>query len=286
MSRPLYIIRDGHRTGPFSEEKLEGMVRQGQVMPGDICQRFGDHITQRVRDVLPESVPLDNDPPPAHPPPAREPRTAPRPRRRQPPTDPRPVSSEPEIEEPPVRRRPRRARPPEDEIRFEEPEEPREDEFEDAFEDEEEEDPDRTVWHGHPSLISYRTPWAVSVGVSLLGAALHPVHIGFTLLAFAVSFAIICGILIVRATRDYIVTPLRIEFAHGILSRSSREVRVGDVRAINVRTEGLLGVFGVGNVEFDTAGNDDVEVVFRNVWRAHRVKMIVRELQDLPIASQ
>ncbi|CAN5196335.1 hypothetical protein BH23VER1_BH23VER1_09590 [soil metagenome] len=57
-------------------------------------------------------------------------------------------------------------------------------------------------------------------------------------------------------------------------------MRICDIRAINVRQRGLLGLLGVGTVEFASAGSDAIEVAFSNVRRPHRIKALVRQLQD------
>ncbi|MEM8955687.1 MAG: hypothetical protein AAGD22_16150, partial [Verrucomicrobiota bacterium] len=64
------------------------------------------------------------------------------------------------------------------------------------------------------------------------------------------------------------------------ISKSSEEVRVCDIRAINVRKAGVKGLLGVGSVEFASAGSDGSDVVFEDVMGAHRLKENVRRLQD------
>jgi hypothetical protein len=61
--------------------------------------------------------------------------------------------------------------------------------------------------------------------------------------------------------------------------KSSNEVRIRDVRTINVRRAGFRGFLGVGTVEFSSVG-DAVDVAFVNIWHPQRVKRLVRELQD------
>ena len=47
-----------------------------------------------------------------------------------------------------------------------------------------------------------------------------------------------------------------------------------------MKKTGLTGLIGVGTVEFASAGSDEAEVMFRDIWAAGRVKALVRELQD------
>ncbi len=83
-----------------------------------------------------------------------------------------------------------------------------------------------------------------------------------------------------RSCTEYIVTEARVEVIAGFLRKSSFEVRVCDIRAINVRQSGLKGLLGIGTVEFASAGSDSIEVSFPNVRRPHRIKALVRQLQD------
>ena len=78
------------------------------------------------------------------------------------------------------------------------------------------------------------------------------------------------------------MTGRRIEIEKGLVARSSHEVRISDVRAINVTCSGLIGAMGIGTVDFFTAG-DEPEVTFRKVWAAKKGKALVRQLQDSPV---
>ena len=78
------------------------------------------------------------------------------------------------------------------------------------------------------------------------------------------------------------MTGRRIEVVKGLIARSSNEVLISDVRAINVTCSGLIGAIGVGTIDFFTVG-DEPEVTFRKVWAAKKVKSLVRQLQDSPV---
>ena len=83
-----------------------------------------------------------------------------------------------------------------------------------------------------------------------------------------------------RKINVYLVSPKRIEVIHGLVAKSSKEVRIQDIRNINVKRRGIRGWLGVGDVEIATAGSGSVEVVFRGVFKPHEVKELVRSLQD------
>lgn len=86
-------------------------------------------------------------------------------------------------------------------------------------------------------------------------------------------------LLLKRKTR-YEVWPNKIVTTHGRLSKNSQEIRIRDIRGVNVRFSGFAGVFGIGDVGFDTAGGHGEEIVFRGISAAKHVKELVNRLQD------
>ena len=137
-----------------------------------------------------------------------------------------------------------------------------------------------TVYHGHPSFLSYTRCIFCVVLAAVAGALMLPFSGVATAAGAGLAFLILVGVWADRSFADYIVTTRRVEVITGILSRSSNEVKVSDIRSINVVKKGFLGFLGIGTVEFASAGGDDVEVSFTNIFGTHRVKDIVRKLQD------
>lgn len=146
----------------------------------------------------------------------------------------------------------------------------------------EEEGPDvsRTpLYHGHRSIISFPLPFFGLVG-GIVGAVwLYPTDAMYTLAGIIVAVFSLAYLSLTRYTQEYFITDRRIELVTGLIARSSKEVRITDIRAVNVTCEGLPGVFGVGKVDFFTIG-DSPEVSFTEVWAAKEVKTLVRKLQD------
>jgi hypothetical protein len=145
-------------------------------------------------------------------------------------------------------------------------------------------------YRGRPNILAY--------GKSLLGGILLIAGILFASehfpdhfpspareIALTLVAGLFCGLAIHRYASLYLVTSRRVEFVEGLVARSSREVRIVDIRAINVSRKGLRGLIGVGTVEFASAGGDDVEVAFRDVWNAAGIKRLVRSLQDQDSAA-
>jgi uncharacterized membrane protein YdbT with pleckstrin-like domain len=66
---------------------------------------------------------------------------------------------------------------------------------------------------------------------------------------------------------------------YGIINRISNEVRIPDIRSINLQKTGFTGLFGIGRVEFSSAATDDADVIFWNTPEAEKVRDLVRSLQ-------
>ncbi len=131
----------------------------------------------------------------------------------------------------------------------------------------------------HPTILRYRKSLAITIAGILFGLYLGPDDIWYFIGGFSVATAMLIGLLIARSTCLYTVTPRRVELIWGIIAKSSNEVLIEDIRIINVRQKGLSGLLGIGTIEFSCAG-DSIDVMFSDVWKAQRIKTLVRELQD------
>ena len=141
--------------------------------------------------------------------------------------------------------------------------------------------PERLVYRGRPSWFSYPKlvlTFAASVAIAVWA---YREHYEMSLIVTAAALAGLAIVLIVldRTTTEYFVTTERVEMESGVVGRNSKEIRVEDIRAIDVYQRGWLALFGVGTVEFSSSAGLEAEVSFKNVWRPHRIKERVRELQ-------
>ena len=147
-------------------------------------------------------------------------------------------------------------------------------------------DDEHIVWKGSVSQWHYAGRWllillllagAVAAFVVHLPAALPALIVASVLAGLALILLII--ILIDRARRTYTITNHRIAVEIGIIAKQSNEIRLHDVRSINLTTTGISGLFGIGRLEFSSAASDDAEVVFWNVGGAADLRDKVRSLQ-------
>ena len=145
---------------------------------------------------------------------------------------------------------------------------------------------EQLIWKGSVSQWHYLGRWllivlflagAVAAFIHPLTAAVAPLVVAAVLVG--VAFVLLLTIYIDRARRTYTITDHRISSEFGIVSKQSNEIRLHDVRSINLTMTGLSGIFGIGRLEFSSAAADDAEVIFWNVGGAEGLRDKVRSMQ-------
>ena len=161
-------------------------------------------------------------------------------------------------------------------------------EAEDEPAEDEEEDPDaeaytdsgeRVLYHTHPSWLAYSKALFLALLLAVAAGMLFVIGGKHFLVALGASTVTLACVAMARFTHDCFVTDERIEVVWGVVGRSSREVRICDIRSIDVHESGIKGILGLGTVDFSSAANAGVEVQFRDIRRAHDLKQLVRQLQ-------
>ncbi len=147
------------------------------------------------------------------------------------------------------------------------------------IEDEEENDHEQIHFRGHPSWFGFMG--GILLGFIILGASVASLPLGGKYLVIGVVLASLtfCCVVLTRQLHEYFVTDERVEIDWGLIGRSSKEIRIVDIRSIDVHQGGLLGFFGVGTVDFCSTASTSVEVRFKNVRRPHKIKELVRQMQ-------
>lgn len=138
---------------------------------------------------------------------------------------------------------------------------------------------EQLLFAGCPSWLSYWKSFALVAAVLVAGywaGALGGWWLGA---AFALACLLLARAFIARASHDYSISTERVECTHGLISKTSREIRLDDVRAINVVESGLAGLLGVGTIIFSSVGGPKDDVIFTGVRRAHQIKQLVRDWQ-------
>ena len=94
-----------------------------------------------------------------------------------------------------------------------------------------------------------------------------------------VALILLTWIRLDRSRRKYTVTNRRVSVEYGIVSKRSNELRIQDIRSINLTTTGLSGLVGIGRLEFSSATTEDADVIFWNTPSAEKIRDMVRSLQ-------
>ena len=147
---------------------------------------------------------------------------------------------------------------------------------------------ERIIWRGNVSQWHYAGKWificvliAAVIATFFITLQIDASIIQTTRIALAMVAAVtLFWILLDRAGRKYTITNKRVSVEFGIISKQSNEVRIQDIRSINLRTKGMLGLLGIGTVEFSSAATDDADVVFWNTPGAAKIRDTVRNLQS------
>lgn len=145
---------------------------------------------------------------------------------------------------------------------------------------------EQIIWKGSVSQWHYFGRWLL-VMLFLAGAVasfFFPLPVAVPPLIVAavaggVALVLLITIFIDRARRTYTITDHRISSDFGIISKQSNEIRLHDVRSINLTMTGISGLFGIGRLEFSSAAADDAEVIFWNVGGAEGLRDKVRSMQ-------
>ncbi|MBA3962507.1 MAG: PH domain-containing protein [Chthoniobacterales bacterium] len=146
---------------------------------------------------------------------------------------------------------------------------------------------EHTVWQGTVSQLHYAGKWcfvfllvAAAVASFWFTLPLDPVFIWSGRAALLIVALLVLGwIQLDRSRRKYAVTNRRVSVEFGLVSRTSNEVRIQDIRSMNLRVRGFSGLLGIGTVEFSSAATDDADVIFWNTPGAEKVRDLVRSLQ-------
>jgi hypothetical protein len=137
------------------------------------------------------------------------------------------------------------------------------------------------LYLGHPSWFSY--PKLLLIFLLCLGGGYFcyakDCGLEWITLLGSIGGLVLLFISLDRGSTTYYVTTRRVEMEFGIVGRNTKEVRISDIRAIDVTQKGFAAILGLGNVDFDSSASSGAEVRFKDVHRPHAIKQLIRELQ-------
>ena len=98
---------------------------------------------------------------------------------------------------------------------------------------------------------------------------------------FVGLFGLIVLIIIYRHfSWTYFIDEKVIESRRGIIGLDIQSIRVKDLRNVNIRQSFFQRIFGVGDVEFSSAGGSGIEVAFRGITQPRKIRDMVHSWED------
>jgi uncharacterized membrane protein YdbT with pleckstrin-like domain len=141
---------------------------------------------------------------------------------------------------------------------------------------------EQIVYEGHPTwraLLSYYVSAigggvVVGVIVALAASTATGIIVGLVLIGLALLVGFVR-----RMATVYMVSNQRLYIRRGILSKRVQQTRIDRVQNVNTDQSLFERVLRVGKVDFDTAGTDDSDFVFRGIASPDRVVAAVDRAQ-------
>ena len=99
-------------------------------------------------------------------------------------------------------------------------------------------------------------------------------------LTFYMTLILASVILYRRYSWRFTIIDDKIESKHGIISHNVQSIRVKDLRNINLKRSVFQRIFGIGDLEFSSAGGSNIEVYFSGITKPMEIKQKVQALQE------
>ncbi|MCA9564585.1 MAG: PH domain-containing protein [Myxococcales bacterium] len=139
----------------------------------------------------------------------------------------------------------------------------------------------KTLLRAHPSVRNHLSliVWptlAIPVWIWCFGQYLEkwPVAVMWGVIGALLMFPIYGWF--VSQLHSYMVTTNSVIARKGILSRYTNEIRIADIRAINIRQSLPQRIMSIGDVAFSSAAGDAEEVIFKGIRDPEGVKLLVQ----------
>jgi len=124
---------------------------------------------------------------------------------------------------------------------------------------------EKIIWEDKPSHYYYL--FAYTLG-------------GILILAYGLGLIIIFIAFLSKNSTVFTLTNRRVKSKFGIISRTTREVSIKDIRVINLKQGIFERIFGLGTVEVGSAGTAGIEVYFKGIPDAPKVIDMIQKLKD------
>jgi uncharacterized membrane protein YdbT with pleckstrin-like domain len=143
---------------------------------------------------------------------------------------------------------------------------------------------EEVVFEGHPSWRGVISFYVYGIGAAvILGIVIGVAGesgIGSIVAVAGIVIVVVAGFL-KRIATHYVVTSQRLRIRRGILAKKIQQTRIDRVQNVNTDQRLVDRVLRVGTVDFDTAGTDDSDFVFRGIANPDEVVAAVDRAQRL-----
>jgi membrane protein YdbS with pleckstrin-like domain len=146
-------------------------------------------------------------------------------------------------------------------------------------------DKEKTIWTGYPSKFYYLGNYILAA-VLVLGGIFALSTPGTDAVLVGGFVALVMGVITLifaildQKTRVYTVTSKMVMSKEGIISRTTSEINLSDIRNINMKQRVLERIFGLGTVAIGSAGTGELEVAFKGVRNPAQVRDRIRDSKD------
>jgi Bacterial PH domain len=127
--------------------------------------------------------------------------------------------------------------------------------------------------------VSLAVPLVKNVDIVALMQTKYVIYLGWGLFTLAVVLLSKCWLSILGAGK-YTVTTARISERTGFISNHTNEIRVADIRGLNVRQTAWQRILGLGTLEIGSAASAGEEIHFRGIKSPRRVRNVIIEAQN------
>jgi membrane protein YdbS with pleckstrin-like domain len=139
---------------------------------------------------------------------------------------------------------------------------------------------DTVEWSGSPAIIRY-VPLYALVGLLCVAALVLAFYIPWAWAAVSIPplLAVVLIEEVQRRSVAYTISTKRVIMERGILSKDRHEVRISDIREVNLDQTFAGRIFGFGSVGLDTAAEVGGEIHMVNIPNPRRVMELLHSLR-------
>lgn len=146
------------------------------------------------------------------------------------------------------------------------------------------------IWQGRPSWRAMMSFWFAVIVLAVVVLVVGILIDQTTWFGLAAAIILAGGLAkgwLERVSTQYTVTDRRIIIRRGILSRKERAAHIDRVQNVNLAQSFFDRLFGVGTLDFDTAGTEDSDFKFLGIAGPDKLRTridteYVRRTREMP----